>query len=252
MNIFERIKRKVVRLTSRDIGVRYAKNFNPDKGASQGGEDGALNEVFRRLGIGRGWFVEFGAWDGIHCSNTYALVQKGWRGVYIEADPERYTQLEHNMASCGDRVIGLCRFVRVGGVDSLDEILSSTGIPLDFDLLSIDIDSNDYWVWESVHRHKPKVVIIEYNCNFHAGESKSIPYTEKPEWDGTLFYGASAAALVKLGRSKGYTLVGHTAGLNLIFVLNEWIPGKFREAPLEKVYVGPAHGQARRDEFVNV
>ncbi len=252
MNRLRELKRKIVRLCNRDPGIRYAKNYNPDKGASQGGEDGVLHEVFRRLDIPVGWFVEFGAWDGVNCSNTLALVQRGWKGVYIEGDPERYKELEQNMALYRDRIITLCHFVRADGEDSLDGILASTPIPMDFDLLSIDIDSNDYWVWQSVKQYRPKVVIIEYNCNFHAHECKSIPYTDQPEWDGSLFYGASAAALVKLGRSKGYTLIAHTPGLNLIFILNELASPRFKELPVEKVYVGPAHGQRRWEEFVDV
>lgn len=252
MGVCRSFKKLIRKWTSSDVGIRYARNFNPDKGASQGGEDGALHEVFRRLGIQEGWFVEFGAWDGIHCSNTYALTCRNWKGVYIEVDPAKHAELERNMASCGGRVICLSRFVGVEGEDSLDSILASTPIPKDFDLLSIDIDSNDYWVWKSVRLYSPKVVIIEYNCNFHAHECKSIPFTVNGEWDGTLFYGASAAALVKLGKTKGYTLVGHSPGLNLIFVLSDLVPGKFRQIPVEAVTVGPAHRQARRDEFVEV
>ena len=114
----------------------YRKNVN-----SQYGEDGVLQELVRRLGIANGQFVEFGAWDGQHLSNTRLLLEQGWQGVYIEADQERYEMLTKNMQPFGDRVVLLHAFVEPEGEQSLDQLLKPTPTSPSFDLLSIDIDS---------------------------------------------------------------------------------------------------------------
>jgi hypothetical protein len=175
---------------------------------SQNGEDGVLEEIFRRLGKDSGWFCEFGAWDGRYGSNSYSLLLKGWRGVMIEGDPRRYRRLD---------ALGR-RFARLQTVqalvshrstdrDTLDNILSRTRIPIEFDLLSIDVDGYDYQIWESSKRYEPAVVVIEVN-------SSILPGQEVVHSDGES--GSSFTAMLELGRRKGYSLVAHTG--NMIFV----------------------------------
>ena len=134
----------------------------------------------------------------------------------------------------------------------MDSILGETSIPREFDLLSIDIDGNDYWVWKSLSKYKPKVVVVEYNSNFTAAEAKTIKYRFDHRWDETMYYGASAAALVKLADAKGYSLVGYTRKLNLFFVANELIERRLKVIEVERVPTGEGHKQVRREEFVDV
>jgi hypothetical protein len=143
--------------------------------------------------------------------------------------------------------------VQPAGPDSLDAILAETPIPRDFDLLSIDIDGNDYWIWESLKNHRPKAVVMEYNPVFGPHESKTIPFDEHHMWDGeSIYFGASAGALVRLAKSKGYSLVAYTAELNVFFVRDDLIGRRFAVVPLKAVPTGTNKIIRRREDFVDV
>lgn len=189
--------------------LQYARDVH-----SQRGEDGILEEVFKHIPGGERWCVEFGAWDGVHLSNTRYLMEQGWHGVFIEADPERFKDLERTYA---DNPLAhcMCTYVNFTGPDTLDNLLARTPIPQDFDLLSIDIDGNDYHMWESVQRYNPKVVIIEFNPAIPADVEFIQPK------DMGVNQGNSILSLVLLGKQKGYELVCTTL-LNAIFVKREF------------------------------
>jgi hypothetical protein len=180
---------------------------------SQNGEDGVIEEINRRLGLTTGWFVEFGAWDGKHLSNTFLLLEKGWQGIYIEADRQKFATLNTNMAAFQGRATTLCAFVEPEGKNSLDQLLAQTRLPCDFDLLSIDIDTCDWHIWRSLKNYQPKVVVIEINSFIPVG----IYQTHR----GGAIVGSSFSAMVDLATRKGYHLVCHTG--NLIFVRNDLI-----------------------------
>jgi len=193
--------------------LKYAKNEY-----SQNGEDGILAEIFKRLDIKKGWFVEFGAWDAKHMSNTYALLKKSWRGVDIEGDKERYKDLVKAASKFRGRLITICAFVATKGAKSLDSLLKPTKLPQDFDLLSIDIDSYDWHIWKSFKNYSPKVVVIEINSGIPLGKEYVQPDGTPYEIllkDGELT-GASFSSTLKLAQEKGYSLVCHTG--NMIFV----------------------------------
>ncbi len=175
---------------------------------SQDGEDGILAEILHRLGIQKGYFTEFGAWDGKVYSNTYNLhINHGWAGCYIEGDPKKFEVLKENIPA--DSVAKVCAFVTPSGPNSLDSILKRCNAPREFDVLSIDIDSDDYAVWEGMENFVPKIVVVEYNPTIPNACFYVQPLGEAK--------GNSARALTELGRSKGYELVAVT-GSNLIFV----------------------------------
>lgn len=185
---------------------------------SQCGEDGILEAIFEVLGVSRGACVEFGAWDGKKHSNTWSLISRGWYGVLIEGNRDRYTDLVMNYPARGG--IDLDCMNRVVGFDppnTLDEILNETSIPLDFDLLSIDIDGNDYHVFAAMKMYRPKVVVIEFN--------PSIPndFRFVQARDMRCNQGSSLLALTELARSKDYKLIATTA-VNAIYVREELFP----------------------------
>lgn len=181
---------------------------------SQNGEDGIIEEIMRRLSVEEGWAVEFGAWDGIFLSNTFRLVEKerGWKAVYIEGDKSRFKDLQKLALEMYGKIIPLCAFVTPQGESSLENLLKSTPVPRDFDLLSIDVDSIDYQIWQSLHAYKPKVVVIEIN-SFLPATTEQIHDIQAGK------QGSSFLSTLKLGNSKGYTLLCHTG--NLIFVRND-------------------------------
>lgn len=190
----------------------YARNVT-----SQFGEDGILERVFELIPGSVGWCCEFGAWDGRKYSNTYQLItHKGWFGVLIEADPAKYKGLTRTYAG-NSRAILLNRFVAYEGDGLLDNLLAGTPMPIDFDLLSIDIDGNDYQVWASVHRYRPKVVVIEYNQSF----PNHVEFVQEANPDTC--HGNSLLSMTKLAVGKGYQLVAVT-DTNAIYVREEYFP----------------------------
>jgi len=178
------------------------------------GEDGILEKVFEVLPPENPWCVEFGAWDGKEYSNSYTLLkEKGWSGVLIEADPRRYADLVVNFGS-NPKVNCLNAFVTFEGPNALRNLLDGTGIPQDFDLLSIDIDGADYHIWSTFEKYTPKVVVIEFNPTI----PDHVEFVQPR--DMRINQGSSLLSLVKLGSSKGYELICITEH-NAIFVLRD-------------------------------
>lgn len=185
---------------------------------SQFGEDGIIEECLSRISEVTDlsqWCVEFGAWDGQYLSNTCNLVKNFYyHAVLIEGDAERFRALEKNFK---DQPVFLKRrWVELDGQDSLDSILSETPLPFDFDLLSIDIDGADYWVWESVKEFKPKIVVIEFNPTI----PNSVHFVQ--DRDIHIAQGSSAKAISMLGEQKGYGTVAAT-WCNLVLVRKEFL-----------------------------
>jgi hypothetical protein len=180
---------------------------------SQNGEDGMVAKLAQDLRLETGWCVEFGAWDGKHLSNTWDLwTNHGWSAFLLEALPSRFADLEHQ--SKKPSVVTMCARVGWEGDNRLDQLLAAAAVPADFELLSIDIDGDDYWVWEATSS-RPKIVIIEYNSSF-------APEVEFVQEKGG-YTGSGAASFVRLAEDKGYTLVDLTI-TNLIFVRSDLVP----------------------------
>ena len=181
------------------------------KVSSQHGEEGIIAKVLEVIGQTDKWCVEFGSWDGKNCSNTYDLIAtKGYSAVLIEASEKRFGDLVENFRD-NDRVICLNKFVGFDASDNLDAILSRTKIPNDFDVLSIDIDGNDYHVWEAVRNYKPKVVVIEFNPTIPS----EVEFVQPRDLGVT--QGSSILSMTKLATTKGYELAAATRN-NAIFV----------------------------------
>lgn len=171
---------------------------------SQFGEDGILEKTLATLGARDRWCVEFGAWDGVHLSNTRHLIDsQGYRAVLIEGDAARHADLARRAAR-DPGTTAIHAFVGWDGPNRLDALLARTALPRDFDLLSIDIDGNDYHVWSALADYAPKVVCIEFNPTIPVG----IDFSQAA--DPAVQQGASLAALIRLGRAKGYELVAAT------------------------------------------
>lgn len=186
---------------------------------SQDGEDGVLEAMFERIGTSNKCCCEFGALDGRSSSNTWNLIHnQGWRGILIEGDAERFKRLLAAAPLIGD-VVPIQAYVQTDGPNSLDNLLSQARAPIDIDLLSIDIDNDDYWVWESLRNFRPRVVVIEVNSQWPA-EAEKVPVPGYHRF--TYHTGASIRTMVRLAKSKGYELAIHTG--NGIFIRQDLAP----------------------------
>jgi len=208
---------------------------------AQNDEDGIIQEIFRRVGAASRTFVEFGVERGIECNSVKLLVE-GWRGLWIEGARENADAIRRRFAP----FIGTGRLTLVAEfitAENIDALLGAAGITGEIDLLGIDIDYNDYWVWKAITAVRPRVVVIEYNASLRPPLSFTVPYDPNGRWSGSNYYGASLEALVRLGRNKGYRIVGcSVAGVNAFFVREDLCGDAFLEpATAEEHYEPPRH-----------
>lgn len=209
------------RLTRRRMREPLALENFGYKVYSESDEDGIIQEIFRRIGTGTKEFVELGVGNGLEC-NTHYLLHRGWHGLWIEADK----------ASCREIGIRFRPVIKNGRLKVVNGFITrenTEGMINRFrnsrkaddqpDLLSIDIDGNDWYVWEAVRTLRPRLVCIEYNGKFPPDHSWKQAYDAKHIWDRTDWQGASLKAMEELGRKKGYVLAGtNLTGVNAFFV----------------------------------
>ncbi len=196
---------------------------------SQNGEDGLLLHIFQTIGVTDRRLVEFGIEDGRECLARTFLVEFGWSGLVMDseeanvADAARFFHVECGLAR--ERVRVERCFVTA---ENIDGVLAQHGMTGDIDLLSVDIDGNDFWVWKAISVIRPRVVAIEYNASFGPDESLTVEYDpgfdRKAKHASGWYHGASIAALAELGRRRGYALVGgDSSGVNAFFVRKELV-----------------------------
>ena len=205
---------------------------------SQNGEDGVLFRIFELVGAKSKSFVEFGVENGAECNTRYLREAHGWQGLMMDGK-------FHNPA------INLQREWITA--ENIQELFAKYNIPIEFDLLSIDIDFNDFYVWNNVlKKYHPRVVVIEYNPSHLPHEDKIVIYNPTYNWDFTNYYGASILALFKLARHHGYSLVyAENIGVNLFFirddVLKESGASFLHLNDVSKIYRRRPNGGHRRD-----
>ncbi len=199
---------------------------------SQNGEDGVLAEIFRRVGTTDRYFVEFGVEDGLENNTRYLLQMQGWSGVWLEGSAEKALQASQTFAQLPVRIFN--SFI---DRDNIATLFETAQVPVEFDLLVIDLDGNDFWVWQALANYSPRVVVIEYNASHLPGSTWVMPYDPNHHWDGTNHFGASLDALDKLGHQKGYRLVScDSRGVNAFFVRQDLLKDRF-----SYIEAGPAY-----------
>lgn len=178
---------------------------------SQTIEDGIIEGIFDNIGVTNKYFVEFGAWDGVNLSNTANLrINEKWEGLLLEGNKEKADKLDYIKHA----------FLTA---ENINEHFKTYNVPKVFDLLSIDLDGNDYWIWKAIDENKfrARVVVVEFNSSL-PNQRDSIAIKYSPELNTTIpsvnYYGASIAAFKKLGESKGYSLIFRVNNHNLFFV----------------------------------
>lgn len=193
---------------------------------SQNDEDGIIHEIFSRIGVTNRRFVEFGVQNGLE-SNCHLLLFYGWEGLWIEGSAEYcdeiITKFRPVMNSGQLKLINA--FINK---ENINKLISSENYCGEIDLLSIDIDGNDYYIWEVLDVVNPRCVIIEYNGKFPPDLNWKQAYDAGHIWGGSDWHGASLKALEMLGNKKGYSLVGtNLRGCNAFFVRDDLVDDKF-------------------------
>ena len=200
--------------------VKY-QNFNK-VGTSQNGEDGFLNYLFSKIKgpNEKGYYVEFGAGDGYWLSNTwYFREKKGWDGLLMEGNSEGHIS---RLNDSEKKRLNL-HLEMVSG-DNINDLFKKYNVPNNFDLLSIDIDSHDYWCWKGITDYNPSIVIIETNPGIPNILPLTFPKDKKCEWvRNEKHYGTNLLALYRLAEEKGYCFV-NTIKQNAIFIKKDLFP----------------------------
>ena len=169
---------------------------------SQFGEDGLIQAAFERIGIKNRWCFEVGACDGDYISNTRSFREQDWYCLLVESSKQQFDKLAL-LASA--RVHCVNEHI---GPDSLDRLLADCGAPTDMDFGCIDIDGQDYWVWDGMKNYAPRMMLVEFCKN----DGDLIPLRgDNGRKQATL------QPILHLGKSKGYTAIAKTY-VNVLFV----------------------------------
>jgi hypothetical protein len=205
------------------------------KVTSQWGEDGIIQFLINKIPIKNKIFVEFGVESYQEANTRFLLLNNNWSGLVIDGSELNINKVKKDPIYWRYNLKAINHFINK---DNINSILENNGIVDEIGLLSIDIDGNDYWVWESISIIKPQIVICEYNSIFGSELKISTIYDEmfirsKAHYSN-LYYGASISALEYLANKKGYVLVGsNSAGNNVFFVKNEYASLFKTKTPLE-------------------
>lgn len=183
---------------------------------SQNGEDGISLAIFNAVGATCRRFVEIGC--GPNGGNSGFFAQElGWQGLMLDMQETNIHKIRRKFGTTDVR----SQAVRVTR-DNVNQLLHDHAITGEVDFLSIDIDGNDYWIWDVLTACNPRVVVVEYNSAFGPNRSVVVPYNDADQEQKSVYYGASLRALDHLARSKGYRLVAtEPRGVNAFFVRND-------------------------------
>ncbi|MBE7438821.1 MAG: hypothetical protein HS115_10235 [Spirochaetales bacterium] len=211
------------------------------KAYSQNDEDGILLYIFSIIGEGSRRAAEICAGDGIECNSANLIINHGWRGLLVDGDRSRIDRgLTFYAKERRTRLMPPQLVQAWVTRENVNSLLSEHGMGGDLDLLSIDVDGNDYWLWDAITVANPRVVVVETNTIWGPTEALTIPYDPSfvCQLDTTTYEhycGASLAAFVRLGRRKGYRLVGmERRGFNAFFMRDDLGQKSFPERSVEE------------------
>lgn len=213
---------------------------------SQNGEDGIIQKLIQYLPGIPDTYVEFGVQDYSEANTRFLLLNNNWRGLVMDGSQNNIDTVKKQPLHWMHELQALCAFITV---DNINHILQEHGFG-ELGLLSIDIDGNDYWIWDAIEA-RPWIVVCEYNSLFGSDATCSIPY--KPDFNRTashysnIHFGASLHALIHLANKKGYIFVGSDSnGINAFFLRGD-ITSPFKEVSLEDEYVRTRTRQTRNE-----
>ena len=214
---------------------------------SQWGEDGIIQHLLRHVPISRKIFVEFGVENYLESNTRFLLTNNQWAGLVLDGSQENIDYIKKDSIYWRHNLKAAQAFITR---ENINELLVSNGISGDVGLLCVDIDGNDYWVWEAIDAIVPRIVIVEYNSRFGPDKAVTIPYKADFRRDSGsgagIYYGASLAAFASLGRKKGYALVGcNAAGNDAFFVKKDLKPDGLPELSVEQAFVRAQFREAR-------
>jgi hypothetical protein len=228
---------------------------------SQWGEDGILQKLIRTVAIPHKTFIEFGVEDFFESNCRFLMMKDNWSGYVLDGSSTNIARLQNAYFYWRYDLTAVQAFITRENINAL---LTQSGFDRDIGILSIDLDGNDYWIFDAIDVVTPRLLILEYNAVFGPEAKISVPYdpgfyrTEKHY--SNLYFGASLSALASLAQKKGYILVGtNSAGNNAFFVRQDlmtdalqsltpaqaFTPSRYRESRLPEGSLSYLSGENR-------
>jgi hypothetical protein len=214
---------------------------------SQWGEDGIIQFLIRNINIKNKVFIEFGVQDYTESSTRFLLINNNWTGLVIDGSLDNIEYIKKDPIYWQYNLKAEHTFITK---DNINDIFTRSGIQGEIGLLSVDIDGNDYWVWQAIDSVNPAIVVSEYNYRFGAEKAVTVPYksdfVRSNAHCSMIYYGASLKALCLLADQKGYAFVGcNSAGNNAFFVRRDLKPDLLKELTPEEGYVAGKFRESR-------
>ncbi len=187
---------------------------------SQRGEDGIIQYLISKIDIPHKIFVEFGVETYTESNTRFLLINNNWSGLVLDGSKKNIKFIQNDFIYWKYDIVAKQSFITK---ENINKLISDYTKTTDIGLLSVDIDGNDYWIWDEINVINPRIVICEYNSAFGDTKKVTVPYkadfVRSKEHYSELYFGASLAAFCHLAEQKGYDFVGTTsAGVNAYFV----------------------------------
>lgn len=221
---------------------------------SQFGEDGIIQYLINETNIKaqEESFIEFGVQNYIESNTRFLLINNNWCGLVLDGAANNIDFIKKQDFYWRNDLTAVQAWINK---DNINQLISDANFTDDIGLLSVDIDGNDYWVWDSINVVNPVIVVVEYNSLFGDENPVSIPYDPQFIRESAhyshLYYGASIVAFESLAEKKGYSLVcSNQAGNNLFFVRNDRL-GRLKKLTAKEAYVESKIRESR-DELGNL
>lgn len=206
---------------------------------SQYGDDGIIQWLVNILDFDNETFIEFGVEDYRESNTRFLMMNNNWSGLVLDGSESNISQIVNSEYFWKYELSAKTAFI---DKDNINRLLASSGLNEEIGILHIDLDGNDYWIWNEINSIYPTLVILEYNSVFGADRAITIPYDKMffrtNAHHSNLYFGASLRALYQLSLDKGYSFIGcNSAGNNAYFVRNDKLNASVREVSLEEGYV---------------
>jgi hypothetical protein len=219
---------------------------------SQRGEDGILQYIISKIDIPNKIFIEFGVENYTESNTRFLLINNNWSGLVIDGDQKNIDFIKSDFIYWKYDITAYHSFITR---DNINGLINAYTHLEDIGLLSVDIDGNDYWVWEAIDKIKPRIVTCEYNSAFGPSQKVSIPYSDSFQRSkahySDLYFGASLAAFCHLAEKKGYDFIGAAEpGVNAFFVRKD-LSAPFKKYTAEQGF-RPSANKDSRDQKGNL
>jgi hypothetical protein len=205
---------------------------------SQWGDDGIIQYLIHHVPLPADTFVEFGVQDYTEANTRFLLTNDNWRGLIMDGSKEFMDSVRRDEIYWRYDLTAVDAFITR---ENINQLIRSGGFSGPIGILSVDIDGNDYWVWEAIDAVDPAIVIAEYNSVFGSKRAVSVPYdpafVRSDAHSSYLYWGCSLRALCVLAQRKGYAFVGCNSNGNNAYFVKASLAAQLRVVDVDEGYV---------------